>query len=678
MALKKKVGLITENNIANSDYINQLNSIFGNALLVSAYSIDTGTAYGPKSESVFLTSAISSKDYSNVKKSIAKGSTLIPFNLCLRRKPLLQLNAYSKGTKALLYNVSKYMAEETIAQIYQSGINNIEFTPLFPDCNYEGDISLVITPGETEHLPDFAKEIIDIGSRLIDIAAIIELAVKLDCEYVLETKGFDEYYEKQFSLSSGTSFVLAKNKQLSQMLSSLVQLNSTGLIGMSATHKIFDCNHKAASYLDSKRADLLNSNADSFIPRPLLERCKAQQVAVLGEIEGKPGARLMLALEPITRGMQYYGAFISITPASFDGKPMVTADPPRKGHAARYHFSDIVGTSTEIRKTIRLAKMMAKTDSSVLITGESGTGKELFAHSIHNGSQRSEGPFVAINCAAIPDNLLESELFGYEEGAFTGAKKGGKAGLFELADTGSIFLDEIEGMSQNLQVKLLRVIQEREIMRVGGDKIIPIDVRIISASNQELQHMTKTGRFRHDLFYRISTLPINLPPLRRRRDDIPLLIEEFKSVLNLTFVLTSDAESLLRRYEWPGNIRELRNYVEYFGCLRLPVIEQADLPAAIQNALCGSLLQATNATDVDAEILNILQQRSCGRKLLAAELIRRGILLNEAQLRKRLEQLKEWGWITSGSGRGGSSITSKGRQELSHRSKPDAFQNDSP
>ncbi len=676
--MKKKVGLITENNIALSDYINQINSIFGNALSVSAYSIDDKTAYGPKNESVFLTSAISSKDYADVKKSIPKGSTLIPFNLCLRRKPLLQLNAYPKGTKAFLYNVSKYMAEETIAQIYQAGINNIEFTPLYPNCHREGDISLVITPGEAEHLPDFTKEIIDIGSRLIDIAAIIELAVKLDCEYILETKGFNEYYEKQFSLSSGTSFVLAKNKQLSQTLSSLVQLNSIGLIGINAAHKIFDCNHKAASYLDSKRSDLLRSDAEAFIPRPLLERCKAQQVSVFGEMEGKSDEKLTLTLEPITRGMQYFGAFISIAPASTDGKATVTADPPRKGHAARYHFSDIVGAGAEIHKTIRLAKMMAKTDSSVLITGESGTGKELFAHSIHSGSQRSEGPFVAINCAAIPDNLLESELFGYEEGAFTGAKKGGKAGLFELADTGSIFLDEIEGMSQNLQIKLLRVIQEREIMRVGGDKIIPIDVRIISASNQQLQHMTETGRFRHDLFYRISTLPINLPPLRRRRDDIPILIEEFKSVLNLTFVLTGDAENLLRRHEWPGNIRELRNCVEYLGCLRLPVIEQADLPASIQNALCSSLFQSVNNIDVDAEILSILQQRPCGRKLLAGELARRGILLNEAQLRKRLEQLKEWGWITSGSGRSGSSVTNKGRQELSRRSKPEVLQHDSP
>ena len=231
-------------------------------------------------------------------------------------------------------------------------------------------------------------------------------------------------------------------------------------------------------------------------------------------------------------------------------------------------LDNIISTSEIMEHTKQKALIASKSNSTVLITGESGTGKELFARAIHNHSDRSDYPFVAVNCAAIPDNLLESELFGYEEGAFTGAKKGGKLGKFEIAQKGTIFLDEIGDMSLHLQGKLLRVLQERELDKIGSGSNILIDVRVIAATNKNLEELVKNGQFREDLYYRLKVIPLMLPPLRNRKDDIPLLIDymikEYSQKLNKDVIgMEDDVRTALVDYSWPGNVRELQNIIEY-------------------------------------------------------------------------------------------------------------------
>lgn len=238
-----------------------------------------------------------------------------------------------------------------------------------------------------------------------------------------------------------------------------------------------------------------------------------------------------------------------------------------RGHIARYTFKDILGKSKNIREAIEIAKEFSQVNSNILIVGESGTGKELFAQSIHNQSPRRKGPFVAVNCAALPEELLESELFGYVEGAFTGAVKGGKTGLFEMAHGGTIFLDEISEVSPKLQSRLLRVIQEKEIMRLGDDRVTPVDIRVISATNRDLYKMAQQREFRLDLYYRLDILKINLPPLRERKEDIPIIATEFikgycRQLKKSELVITHKAMEVLKNYDWPGNIRELRNICE--------------------------------------------------------------------------------------------------------------------
>ncbi|KYO64493.1 Limonene hydroxylase [Thermovenabulum gondwanense] len=237
------------------------------------------------------------------------------------------------------------------------------------------------------------------------------------------------------------------------------------------------------------------------------------------------------------------------------------------GFVANYRFEDIIHKSDKMSKCIDIAKKYAQLDSTVLIFGDSGTGKEIFAQSIHNESKRKNSPFVAINCAALPENLLESELFGYSEGAFTGARKGGKAGLFELAHNGTIFLDEISEIPLSLQSKLLRVIQEKKVMRLGDDKLIPVNIRIICATNKDLLQEIKIGRFRKDLFYRINILSIYLPSLRERKEDIIPLAEYFLKNCSLKMKkciigFTEDAKKYLLSLEYQGNVRELEGIIE--------------------------------------------------------------------------------------------------------------------
>lgn len=238
------------------------------------------------------------------------------------------------------------------------------------------------------------------------------------------------------------------------------------------------------------------------------------------------------------------------------------------GTEPKYTFNDIIGNSKEIQDVKKLAETSAKSNSNILLIGKSGTGKELFAQAIHNASPKAQGPFIAINCGAIPKDLIESEFFGYEAGAFTGARKEGKPGKFELASGGTIFLDEIGEMPEDLQIRLLRILQEKEVTRIGGSRSIPVDVRVIAATNKDLIWEVNEGKFREDLYWRLNVINIRIPDLAQRKEDIPLLIKHFirkhSKDCNRKYVLDKKTLNVLFNYHWPGNVRELENIVERF------------------------------------------------------------------------------------------------------------------
>ena len=302
-----------------------------------------------------------------------------------------------------------------------------------------------------------------------------------------------------------------------------------------------------------------------------------------------------------------------------------------KANGARYTFDDIVAESPAGAQTKALAEKIAATDATVLLESESGTGKELYAQAIHNASLRREGVFVAINCANFNSNMLESELFGYVEGAFTGAKKGGKLGLFEAAAGGTLFLDEISEMDLGLQAKLLRVLQERRIRPVGGVKEIDVDVRVIAACNASLPDYVDQGKFRKDLYYRLNTFPIHIPPLRERTGDIPALataiLDQLSHKLRRPFTLTDEAVRLLQAHSWPGNVRELRNVLEFSAyltpsgvitCEAFP----ADLRRPAEHDAALPLVQRVRAFE-KREIQRLLARNGAsleGKKKTAAQL----------------------------------------------------------
>lgn len=265
-------------------------------------------------------------------------------------------------------------------------------------------------------------------------------------------------------------------------------------------------------------------------------------------------------------------------------------------------FDSIIGSSPSFLEVKNTAKKVSNSISTIILRGESGTGKELFARSIHNESDRQNKPFIAINCSSIPDNLLESELFGYESGAFTGADRKGRLGKLELATGGTLFLDEIGDLPLHLQPKLLRVLQEGSFHRLGGKELVKVNFRLIAATNKNLEEMMTDRRFREDLYYRLNVIPIHLPPLRERREDIPILIDQrllqYGRLLGKeTLRLDGEVERLFESYDWPGNIRELENTLEYLvNVVTKPVVGWDDLPVSLRSRLAMKKELLPNAT----------------------------------------------------------------------------------
>lgn len=346
----------------------------------------------------------------------------------------------------------------------------------------------------------------------------------------------------------------------------------------------------------------------------------------------------------------------------------VKAESP-KMNRVKYNFANIVHKSQSMHHCIEIAKRIANSDNAVLITGETGTGKELLAHAIHNYSHRSEKTFIAVNCAAFSDSLLESELFGYEKGSFTGALKEGKKGVFEQAEGGTVFLDEIGDAPKGIQTALLRVLQEKEVRRVGGTSNIPINVRIISATNKDLKRAVSEGDFRKDLYYRLNVFHLRVPSLRERREDIPNLVMYFMSQKGYAYKSVSKpVMKVLEEFSWEGNIRELQNCVEYFCVMSGDVVQLDVLPEDYCSCdiIDKDFIEAQPFEEMEEEerverfVLSELFEHPAGRRSLMNAANKEGMNVTENDLKKILKHFREEGFIVQQKGRGGARITAKG------------------
>ncbi len=348
-----------------------------------------------------------------------------------------------------------------------------------------------------------------------------------------------------------------------EMINSILNSVSDGVISYDKDGVITNANHNARRILGK---GVINKNVKEFITSNLFIKSIDEGKKISNEIIDIDKLSLVLNLEPIKVDSKVIGSVATFQKSKQiqEVEQKIRHSMLKKGHIAHARFEDILGESKEINQVKEIAKRYAEVDSTVLIFGETGTGKELFAQSIHNHSNRKDKPFVAINLGgAFPPNLLESELFGYVKGAFTGALSEGKTGIFELAHGGTIFLDEISEAPLEVQLKLLRVIQERKIVRIGDDKVIPIDVRIVAASNKDLREQVNKGLFREDLYYRICVLELKIPRLEERKEDIPYLINHFIEESKIPVdIITNKAVNMLKEAKWPGNVRQLNNIIE--------------------------------------------------------------------------------------------------------------------
>lgn len=407
---------------------------------------------------------------------------------------------------------------------------------------------------------------------------IVHMAKQLGFNTVLIESGRESILQSMQEASEILEAVRSEANKSKQYLNTLNQLKAVidtaedQLIILDSEDKIQLCNATAINFFKRNKEELIGSSFYQYPTEPLkyLKKTKKTIRNHLAEIDKN---HVLLDYIPINTDGDITGTLIVGRDISRlqHAERIVRNELHQKGHLARYLFTDIIGDDIHFQKAIKTAKVFAKSKATILLIGETGTGKEMFAQSIHNECFGSDRPFVAINCATVPENLLESELFGYAPGAFTGAKKQRKKGFFELAHGGSLFLDEIGELPLNLQSRLLRVIEERQIQPIGDDRVIPIDIRIIAATNKDLIKEVREKRFRPDLYYRLNTLQLTIPPLRERGLDSLILFKHFIDNVNPNFLknqgINQKVKRLFAEYDWPGNIRELKNLVERISIL---------------------------------------------------------------------------------------------------------------
>ncbi|MDR3566022.1 MAG: sigma 54-interacting transcriptional regulator [Negativicutes bacterium] len=430
------------------------------------------------------------------------------------------------------------------------------------------DIELTVRP---ENIPHSLVTIAQLKATDVDIVVGGKRTVMLAAQ-----KGFKTLLIRSGDFSFRSAFQEAQKialgrkieKEHAQEFKALVDYSSEAIISIDR-HKIIKVFNPTAERLLNRTArEMLGQKIERCLDLVNIEACLSEGREFLGQTIEFGSIWISFNVAPIKVDDMIIGAIITFQDITRiqEMEARIRNDVLAKKFVAKYNFPDILGISPQIVEAKRIAQEMAAVDATVLIAGESGTGKELFAQSIHNISPRRNGPFVALNCAALPPNLLESELFGYVEGAFTGATKKGKPGLFEMAHRGTIFLDEISEMDKYGQSRLLRVLQEKQVMRLGDDKNIPIDARIIAATNKNLIELVEEGHFRQDLFYRLNVLTLSLPPLRERKGDIKYLAQHFLENYNRQYHKRIEMELLaydyLRQHPWSGNIREIMHFIE--------------------------------------------------------------------------------------------------------------------
>ncbi len=644
-------------------YTEELKTFFGKYAEVTGYSTEEGIGDLSDADLVLLT-GIGIKDTMKI-HTYTKGN-IIYMKRTYSNAAFKKLTEVPPGTTAMFVCNDQFSAYESVAIINSIGNCNIDLVPVYPEMDDVPKLDYAITPAQVQYVPKEITNVVDIGWRVISTSTMFDIATNLN---VLNKKLYDEIISRQ-------SDIMPVNMGMEYLIENTHQIRNMTREGIVYT----DDDFKIRNYNDTV---LQSSNVAQYMGQNIIGTLIPEEYKDV--FVGNQNVENILFEHPATKKVlevskralvihdKQFGYIFKIEDQT-EIKALelrLKNEMSSRGHVARYTFKDILGGSKAIEECKKKAIKIAQLDNVVLITGESGSGKELFAQSMHNASKRNKMPFLAINCSALHPHLLESELFGYEEGAFSGAKKGGKKGLFELANKGTLFLDEIGELPLEVQAKFLRVLQEKELIRVGGSDIISVDVRIIAATNRSLPERVANGEFRKDLYYRLNVFPLMIPNLKERKEDVLPLAYQFLKEFDASDKIFDPAlVRFLTDYGWPGNIRELRNCIEYMAYMGECELTLADLPSSINlekvssAGTCGSFsgdALTKSERSICLCILKNLDNKRLGRRALYKKLMESGYDTTEYEVRKLLQYLTENAYIEALPGVKGAKVTGKGR-----------------
>ncbi|MGM0410187.1 MAG: sigma 54-interacting transcriptional regulator [Bacillota bacterium] len=668
MILIKKITILAIAKDISEFFVSELKNIFGDIIEVEYRHMEMEPV--PPIYDTDLILYTDPEILNNLIYTIKCDAPTLMMKRTITRQALRKIKEIPSGKKVLVTNINQYMANETMALIYQLGVTDLELYPYYEEKeDYPEDIEYIIIPEDEPY--DFLSNIeaknILIGDRVFDISNILDILSILRVDNQRSEEIIKKYLLKVPTFWYGFEYAWQNRRVLLNQYKLLLDEIGSGVIVTDGDERIELINNKAEEILNIKKEPWQGKRIDKLAKNNFELDFLLTNEEKSEELLKYHGRDLVFSLKKVKFSGDFYGKVIifRLYNEMVEVQQKIHKKIVGKGHQSDYSFSDIVGKDPRINEARRISRKISLSNSTVLLLGDSGTGKEMFAGAIHNYSHRSSKPFVAVNCATLPENLLESELFGYEEGAFTGAKKGGKIGLFERADKGTLFLDEIGDMPLNLQARLLRVLEEKEIMRVGGNSVISVDVRVIAATNKNLLKQVKEGDFRKDLFYRLNVFQVNLPSLAERKKDIPLLIEHFLKKQNNDRELVKDFEVFYKNYSWPGNARELKNVLEYITTVFSGELSFAKLPAYLKK----KKFYSQKEKEIEMLLLKILFYRSeanknTGRRSLTNVFTKVFFKISEMETRELLHSLEDKEFVEIKKGRAGTVITEKGVEKL--------------
>ncbi|TCO75228.1 sigma-54 interaction domain-containing protein [Marinisporobacter balticus] len=649
------IGQITGNAIAK-----QLIDLIGDFIIIEPIQSTEIESHPIDCDLILFTSDL--VQLSSIQK-IKKDMDYIIAKRVINHKNIEQLISLAYGTEVLLVNDAKNSTFEAIRQLEEIGLDDIKYYPVYPGCENHPKLTTAITPGESHLVPHSVEEIIDIKTRILDISTIYEIILRLKLSKFVNESLTTRYIKDIVEISKSIDINRKAIKQSEKLLETILNNVESGVVYINALGKIIRINKQFENMLNKHKKDLFMQSIHTFFPN--LDLSISDTTSIITTIGRQ---EVLVKVDPIIFE-DHLGYVITV---EYTEKISKLDHSIRRNYVSKfinkhYTFHDYITVNHQVEKLLERAEKFSKTDATILIQGENGTGKEIIAQSIHMNSYRKKNVFIPVNIAAITPNLLESELFGYEEGAFTGARKGGKAGLFEIANDGTLFIDEIGDAPLDFQVKLLRVLQEKRIRRICAAEEIPINVRVITATNKNLISLIDKEAFREDLFFRLNILPLKTIPLRSRQEDIPHLLKHFieiyfskEKIKPLDDLFEQDTLAFLKSYRWRGNVRELINLVEYLTFVyEEKKITLSDLPYYLLESVHQDEKIYLNRHELWV-LDNIYKNEGIGRSKLKTLADKQLFSLGEGKIRSILASFNQKELIEIGTKKRGCCITKKG------------------